>query len=128
MRGVTAELRDELHDATACHTTSVAFERCVLPALRHAVMGGRTAALVLRTVVNTTADGPCRGYLLELGAANAAASDQAQWTIGQLYDRSVHDRRRRAATFVRTAEAMLTRAAAPRAIDACSPLRDVLPA
>jgi hypothetical protein len=115
MRSVTAGLRDELHAAAACHTRSAAYEHCVLPALRHTAMGGRTAAFVLRTVINTTADPPCRAYLLELGAANSAASEQAQWTIQQLYDRSRHDRRRRAAKLVRTAAAMLTRAAAPRA-------------
>ena len=115
MRSVTAGLRDELHAAAGCHTRSAAYEHCVLPALRHTAMGGRTAAFVLRTVINTTADPPCRAYLLELGAANTAASEQAQWTIQQLYDRSRHDRRRRAAKLVRTAAAMLTRAAAPRA-------------
>jgi hypothetical protein len=127
MRGVTARLRDELVVAAACQTRSAAYERCVLPALRHAVMGGRTAALVLRPVIETTSDPPCRAYLLELGAANTAASEQAQWTIQQLYDRSQHDRRARAATFVRTGAAMLTRAVAPGGINACSPLRDVLP-
>jgi len=128
MRNVTAGLRDELQAAAGCHIRSAAYEPCVLPALRHAVMGGRTAALVLRTVIETTADPRCRAYLLELGAANAAASDQAEWTIQQLYDRSRHDRRDRTAKQVQITAAMLTRAAAPSASDACSPARDVLPA
>jgi hypothetical protein len=128
MRSVTAGLRNELHAAAACHTRSATYEHCVLPALRHTVIGGRTAAFVLRTVINTTADPPCRAYLLELQAANAAASEQAQWTIQQLYDRSRHDRRGRAAERVGAVGAMLTRAAAPREINACSPVRDVLPA
>ena len=128
MQGVTAVLRHELRAAAACDLGSASYEPCVLPALRHMVIAGRTAAFVLRAVIDSTTDAECRGYLLELQAADAAASDEAQWTMQQLYDRSVQDRRHRAARQLRGAAAMLTRATAPRHNDACSPVRDVLPA
>ena len=121
MRTAARRLAAELDRAALCDLRSEGYERCVLPALRHTVMGGRTAAFVLRTVIAPVRPGGCRGYLLELQAANQEASGQAQWTQSQLYDTSVRDRWRRASIQIKLAAAMLHRATAPGGAELCSP-------
>jgi hypothetical protein len=108
MRSVTVQMAGEMKRAMRCHPHRRGFERCVLPALRHAVMASHTAAFVLRTVIAPVPRGRCRGRLLDLPAANAAANEQAQWALTGLYDRA---RGQRAAVQVALIAAMLTRAA-----------------
>jgi len=120
MRKATALLATELRAASRCPGRREAYQRCVTPALRHAVIGGRTAALVMRTVVAPVPDGACRAYLLELQAANQGASEMAKWTLWTLRDRTVGDRARRADRQVALAAGMLSRASARGGQTACT--------
>lgn len=120
MRLVSVQLADEIMHAARCHPRDRGFEPCVSPALRHAVMGGRLAAFVLRTVLAPVPTGRCRRRLIDLQAANAAASELAQWALSGLYDRSRRARRHEAAVQVAYIASMLTRSANSMA-RACSP-------
>jgi len=120
VRSATSQLADEMTDATRCHPRGLRYEPCVLPALRHAVMGGRLAGFVLHTVIAAVPPGRCRERLVELQAANVAAGDMAHWTLSNLYDRSRGARRHEAAAQIARIAAMLTRSSGAMA-GACSP-------
>ena len=121
MRAVSANLAAELRGARRCATRDAgSYARCARDALRHAVIGGRTAALVLVAVTAPVRAGPCRGYLLALQVAAREAAAIAAWTLSQLADGSVSHRARRAAGQVRLAAVMLSRASAPGGEAACA--------
>jgi hypothetical protein len=88
MRHATRMLGRELGAAARCEAdlARARFAACVAPALRHAGIGGRTNAMLVRTVLAAAHTGPCRTYLTGLQAANDAAGDSARWLLPQLYE------------------------------------------
>jgi hypothetical protein len=87
IRHATLVLADDMGAAARCDPALARprFAACVAPALRHADIGGRTNAMLLRTVLAPVTAGPCRTYLAGLQAANDAAGDSARWLLPQLY-------------------------------------------
>src|SRR5262245_57308950 len=59
MRTAARRLAAELDRASLCDPRSAGFNTCVLPPLRHTVMGGRTAAFVLGAVIAPVREGDC---------------------------------------------------------------------
>jgi hypothetical protein len=120
MRRATRQLAGELTEAARCDVrqTSRRFAACVTPAMRHAGIGGRTTAMLVRGVMARVHAGRCRSYLFGLQAANDAAGDSARWLLPQLYEPGLARRRREIAGQLALAGAMLRRAS--RRADACS--------
>ena len=75
LRIASAHLTARLSRAARCDPTQgkLRYGRCVLPALRSASIAGQTTARLAAVVAVTIPAGRCRGYLLEVQAANAAA-------------------------------------------------------
>jgi hypothetical protein len=113
MRRATRRLGAELGAAARCdpRRPPAGFAVCVGPALRHAGIGGRTAALLLRGVLAGVPAGRCRAYLLRLQAANDAAGDEARWLLPTLYEVGRRRRQREVAVQMALAGGMLRRAA-----------------
>jgi hypothetical protein len=109
-RGVGAEL------STAAECTAA---RCMVPALRHAGIGGRTTAMLARGVMAGVPTGRCRDYLFGLQAANDAASDSAHWLLPKLYEPGRGERE--VAEQLGVAGRMLLHAAHAAPADVCSP-------
>jgi hypothetical protein len=82
LRRVTRGLGVELRTAAGCTG-----ERCMVPALRRAGIGGHTTAMLAGVVMEAVPTGRCRDYLFGLQAANDAASDSAHWLLPKLYER-----------------------------------------
>jgi hypothetical protein len=123
MRRATRRLGAELSAGARCDPARrpARFAACVGPALRHGGIGGRTAALLLRSVVAWVPAGRCRGYLLRLQAANDAAGDQARWLLPTLYEAGRGRRQRAVAAQMALAGRMLHLAARAAAHGVCSP-------
>jgi len=114
MRRVTEALGAELSAAARCATAE-----CTVPALRHAVIGGRTNDMLVRVVMADVPTGRCRDYLFGLQAANEGASDEGHWLLPRLYERGTH--RREITTQLALAGHMLLHAALAAPADVCSP-------
>jgi hypothetical protein len=123
MRHITQRLADELRVASRCDPARPArqFEACVSPALQHAGVGGRGAALILGNVAATVPSGRCLTYLLGLQAANSAAGDNARWLVGNMYRYRPRSRRPGLVVQITLAHRMLRRASRAAAPDVCSP-------
>jgi hypothetical protein len=122
MRHATALLSRELTLASHCspHQSAAAYAECVTPALRHAGMGGRSTAMLVRALTASIPAGPCREYLLGLEAANDAAGDQARWLLPQLYGPQRRARQSEVATQLAIAASVLRKAARAAGPDKCS--------
>jgi hypothetical protein len=123
MRSATRGLANELSAAARCDArqTPHRFSLCVIPALRHAGIGGRTTAMLLRGVTAAVPTGRCRNYLFGLQAANDASADNARWLLPLLYQgQPGHHHHKMVAQLVLSAR-MLHRAARAAPADICSP-------
>ncbi len=122
LRRATRRLAEELDAAARCDAREPRhrFAACVGPALRHAGMGGRTTAMLLRGVIGGVPDGRCRARLIGLQAANGAAAENAQWLLPLLYGAGPGRRRREIATQLELSARMLQRASRPADAGACS--------
>jgi hypothetical protein len=87
LRRATRRLASDLAEVTRCAAggSMRRFVRCASPGLRHAGIGGRSNAMLVRGVVAGVPMGPCREYLFGLQAANDAASDEARWLYAQFF-------------------------------------------
>jgi hypothetical protein len=123
MRRATQRMARELGAAAHCDVrrSARAWDACVAPALQHAGIGGRGAAVILGNVTATVPAGRCLNYLAGLQAANGAAGDNARWLVANLYRYRGRDGRRRLTAQLTLAHAMLRRAARAGAADVCSP-------
>jgi hypothetical protein len=128
LRIASAHLSARLSRAARCEPAQdkAGYRRCVLPALRSMSMAGRTTARLAAVVVATVPAGRCRGYLLEVQAANTAAGDQGAYLLSRLYVREVAAAQRTVDAGLGRAAAMLARAAsAPRATCAAKQRADI---
>jgi hypothetical protein len=123
MRHVTRHLSDEIAVAARCRVRGPArqFEECVAPALRHAGVGGRGAALLLGNLSATVPAGRCLRYVLGLQAANSAAADNARWLNANLYRYRPRARRHALTVQLGLLRSMLRRSARAGTVDVCSP-------
>jgi len=113
LRIASAQLSARLSRAARCESgrDKATYRRCVLPALRGMSMAGRTTAHLAAVVSSTVPQGRCRGYLLEVQAANAAAGEQGAYLLSRLYVRDVAAAQRTVDAGLDKAAAMLARAA-----------------
>ena len=128
LRIASAHLRARLVRAARCEPAQdkATYRRCVLPALRGMSMAGRTTARLAAVVASTVPAGRCRGYLLEVQAANEAAGEQAAYLLSRLYTRDVAAAQRTVDAGLGKAAPMLARAAsAPRATCAARQRADI---
>jgi hypothetical protein len=126
MRSATRRLANELSAAARCdpRQTPHRFSLCVTPALRHAGIGGRTTAMLLRGVTAALPTGRCRNYLFGLQAANDASADNARWLLPRLYEgQPGHNHRNMVAQLALNAR-MLHRTLRATPAETCSPARD----
>ncbi|MGZ6143385.1 MAG: hypothetical protein ACXWLM_08600 [Myxococcales bacterium] len=114
LRIASAHLTARLSRAARCEPAQdkAAYRRCVLPALRGMSMAGRTTARLAAVVASSVPPGRCRGYLLVVQAANAAADEQGAYLLSHLYVREVAAAQRQVDAGLERAAAMLRRAAA----------------
>ena len=126
MRRATRVLGDEIAAAARCDATlpRARFAACVAPALRHAGIGGRTNAMLLRTVLAPVRAGACRTHLLGLQAANGAAGDSAQWLMPHLYEGGGRAVQRHMLGQLALDASMLRRVVRAAPGDVCSPHPD----
>ena len=112
LRIVSAQLSARLSRAARCEPgqDKATYRRCVLPALRGMSMAGRTTARLAAVVSSTVPPGRCRGYLLEVQAANAAAGEQGAYLLSRLYVRDGAAAQRTVDAGLGKAAAMLARA------------------
>ena len=112
LRIASAHLTARLSRAARCEPVrdKAAYRRCVLPALRGTSMAGRTTARLAAVVASTVPPGRCRGYLLEVQAANEAAGAVGAYLLGRLYDRDVAAAQRTVDAGLEKTAAMLARA------------------
>jgi hypothetical protein len=123
MRSATRGLASELSAAARCDAgqTPHRFSLCVIPALRHAGIGGRTTAMLLRGVTAAVPGGRCRDYLFGLQTANDASADNARWLLPLLYQGQPGDHRHHMVAQLALSARMLHRAAGAAPADICSP-------
>lgn len=123
MRSATRRLANELSAAARCDArrTPHRFSRCVTPALRHAGIGGRTTAMLLRGVTAGVPTGRCRNYLFGLQAANDASADNARWLLPFLYAAQPGHHHRHMVSQLALNARMLLRALRAAPADTCSP-------
>jgi hypothetical protein len=116
LRIASAQLTARLSRAARCEPAQdkAAYRRCVLPALRGMSMAGRTTARLAAVVASSVPPGRCRGYLLEVQAANAAAGEQGAHLLSRLYVRDVAAAQRQVDAGLEQAATMLGRAAGVR--------------
>jgi hypothetical protein len=116
LRIASAHLTARLSRAARCEPAQdkTTYRRCVLPALRGMSMAGNTTARLAAVVAATVPAGRCRGYLLKVQAANAAAAEQGAYLLSRLYVRAVAVAQRRVDAGLERAASMLARAAAAR--------------
>ena len=116
LRIASAHLTARLSRAARCVPAQdkTTYRRCVLPALRGMSMAGNTTARLAAVVAATVPPGGCRGYLLEVQAANAAAGEQGAYMLSRLYVREVAAAQRQVDAGLERAAAMLARASAAR--------------
>jgi len=93
----------------------------VIPALRHAGIGGRTTAMLLRGVTAALPTGQCRNYLFGLQAANDASADNARWLLPLLYQAQPGHHHRHMKTQLALNARMLYRALHAAPAQTCSP-------
>jgi hypothetical protein len=126
MRHATHRLANELDAAARCDARRPPqrFAPCVAPALRHAGIGGRTTAILLRGVITPLRTGPCRTYLLGLEAANDASADNARWLLPLLYQTGRRQHQHQIMAQLALNAAMLHRALGTAPDDVCSPVAD----
>ncbi len=117
LRRVTSALGAELSTAAGCTSAG-----CMVPALRHAGIGGRTTAMLARVVMQGVPTGLCRNYLFGLQAANDAAGDSAHWLLPKLYERG--NGPREVSEQLGLAGQMLRHAALAAPAGVCSPSAD----
>jgi hypothetical protein len=118
MREVTLALAAELSAAGRCDAAG--FVKCAAPALRHATVGGRSAAMLVGVVLAAVPSGHCANYLLRLQAANGAAGDDARWELSQLYYRGARRHHRAIAHQLALIGSMLRHAAQAAPAGVCS--------
>ncbi|MEA2277810.1 MAG: hypothetical protein QOC78_2770 [Solirubrobacteraceae bacterium] len=121
LHAISAGLARNVTRAARCEPRRAGFDACVLPALRSGGIGGREAARLLTTVVASAPAGSCRGYLLELQAADQALGEQVQWLLTRLYDTPRGGARRGVAAGLRHAAPMMARATRAGPPRACAP-------
>lgn len=116
LRIASAHVTARLSRAARCDPAQgkLRYRRCVLPALRSASIAGQTTARLAAVVAVTIPAGRCRGYLLEVQAANAAAAEQGAYLLGRLYVHDVAAAQREVDIGLGRAAAMLARASAVR--------------
>jgi hypothetical protein len=117
LRRVTRGLGAELGTAAGCTGA-----QCMVPALRHAGIGGHTIAMLAGVVMAGVPTGPCRDYLFGLQAANDGVSDSAHWLLPKLYERG--SGQREVSQQLGLAAQMLRHAALAAPADVCSPSAD----
>jgi hypothetical protein len=123
MRSATRQLANELSAAARCDAGQAPhrFSLCVIPALRHAGIGGRTTAFLLRGITAAVPTGRCRNYLFALQAANDASADNARWLYASLYQGQPGDHQRHMVAQLALNAGMLHRALRAAPADTCSP-------
>jgi hypothetical protein len=123
MRHATRVLARETGAGARCDAAaaSARYRACVLPALRHAGIGGSTAARMLNVVINAVPFGRCRLYLLGLQAAHAGAGDAARWLLPQLYAPDSRRALHKVATGLALITTMLRHAGRAAPADVCAP-------
>jgi hypothetical protein len=126
MRHATRHLANELDAAARCDARRPPqrFAPCVAPALRHAGIGGRTTAILLRGVITPLPTGPCRTHLLGLQAANDASADNARWLLPLLYQAGRRQHQHHMVAQLALNAGMLHRAVGAAPADVCSPVAD----
>lgn len=114
LRIASAHLTARLSRAARCQPAQdkTTYRRCVLPALRGMSMAGYTTARLAAVVATTVPPGHCRGYLLKVQAANAAAGEQGAYLLSRLYVREVAAAQRQVDAGIARAASMLARASA----------------
>ncbi len=117
-RDVTRALGAELSAAARCR--GARFAACATPALRHATVGGRSAAMLVGVVLAAVPSGRCAEYLLRLQAANVAAGDNARWQLPRLYGPGARGRHREIAHQLALIGRMLLDAARAAPVGVCS--------
>jgi hypothetical protein len=128
LRIASAHLAGRLSGAARCEPgqDKTTYRRCVLPALRGMSMAGNTTARLAAAIASTVPPGRCRGYLLEVQAANTAAGEQGAYLLSRLYVREVSAAQRTVDAGLRRAASMLARAAAaPRTTCAAKQRADI---
>jgi hypothetical protein len=128
MRFATRLLANELSAASRCNTrqTPHRFSLCVIPALRHAGIGGRTSAMLLRGVTAALPTGRCRNYLFGLQAANDASADNARWLLPLLYQAQPNNHHRHMVAQLASNAHMLHRALRAARSKTCSPAGELV--
>jgi hypothetical protein len=123
MRSATRQLANELSAAARCDARQAPhrFSLCVIPALRHAGIGGRTTAMLIRGITAAIPTGRCRNYLFGLQAANDASADNARGLLPVLYQAQPRHRHRRMVTQLALNARMLHRALRAAPANTCSP-------
>ena len=88
LRHATDLLAREMRGAARCDPALAkrVFAACVMPALRHAGIGGRTTAGFVFGVRAQVSAGPCNLYLLRLQSANGAGSSTRADPLPRLYE------------------------------------------
>jgi hypothetical protein len=116
LRIASAHLTARLSRAARCVPAQdkTTYRHCVLPALRGMSMAGNMTARLAAVVAATVPPGRCRGYLLEVQAANAAAAEQGAYLLSRLYVRQVAAAQRQVDAGLGRAASMLARAAPAR--------------
>ena len=116
LRIASVHLTARLSRAARCQPAQdkTTYRRCVLPALRGMSMAGNTTARLAAVVAATVPPGRCRGYLLKVQAANAAAGEQGAYLLSHLYVREVAAAQRQVDAGLERAASMLARASATR--------------
>lgn len=122
LRHATRMLAREMRGAARCDPVlpKPRFAACVIPALRHIGIGGRTAAGFVRGVRAQVSLGACSMYLLRLQSANGAGSSNARWLLPQLYEPAGVRARRHIVGQIALTARMLRSAARAAPVDVCS--------
>jgi hypothetical protein len=122
LRHATRLLAREMRGAARCDPAlpKPRFAACVIPALRHIGIGGRTAAGFVRGVRAQVSLGSCSMYLLRLQSANGASSSNARWLLPQLYEPAGVRKRRHIVGQIALTARMLRNAARAAPVHVCS--------
>jgi len=126
MRGAVNALARQTGAGARCNPNepSARYRPCVVPALRHAGIGGRMGATVLNVVIGRVPFGACREYLLGLRPALEGAGQDARWLLPQLYEAGRRRAQHEVSTQIELIVRMLHHAATAASADVCSPGAD----
>jgi hypothetical protein len=126
MRRATITLARQTAAVARCHPgdSPRRYVACVIPAVRHAGTGGHMAATALNVVIAAVPTGSCRGYLLDLQAANESAGENARWLLPHLYGPDRRHTQHEVARQIALTARMLQHAATAAPANACAPASD----